>query len=180
MNRLIRQGFGFNTDIFETNILNLAVVLGIVVVFVGDALSTLLSHRRKIVLATMQEADQKARKVQQQLEEARKSVEISRLRAKEIRSQAAQTIEQEELAFQKQLNEDLRQLRETRAQRMQIERQRIVRSTAKKVVNLALIIVETDLGTLFSSQGTGRLKQKELNDIHVRNTLPQLKRSYLK
>ena len=82
--------------------------------------------------------------------------------------------------MQKQLNKDLHQLRETRVQRIQIERQRIIHSTAKKVVNLTLIIVETDLGILFSFQGTDRLKQKELNDIHVRNTLPHLKRSYLK
>ena len=97
MNGLIRQGFGFNTDIFETNILNLAVVLGIVVVFVGDALSTLLSHRRKIVLATMQEADQKARKVQQQLEEAKKSVEVARQRAQEIVSKQLELLNKKSL-----------------------------------------------------------------------------------
>lgn len=134
MNRLLRQGFGFNTDLFETNILNLAVVVGIVVTFVVDALSTLLAQRRKIILAIIQEADRKARNVQQQLEEAKKSVEVARQRAQEIRIQTARTIEQEKLALQKQLEEDLRQLREARDQRMQLERQRVVRSTAKKLL----------------------------------------------
>lgn len=174
MNRLLRQGFGFNTDLFETNILNLAVVVGIVVTFVVDALSTLLAQRRKIILAIIQEADRKARNVQQQLEEAKKSVEVARQRAQEIRIQTARTIEQEKLALQKQLEEDLRQLREARDQRIQLERQRVVRSTAKKVINLALAIAETHLRTVFNSQATGRLKQKELNDLHVRETLPRV------
>ena len=175
MEKLLRQGFGFNADLFETNILNLAVVLGIVVTFVGDALTTLLDQRRKIILATIQEADQKAAKVQQQLEEARKSVEISRLRAQEIAAQTSKIIEQEEISIQKQLEEDLRRLQETRDQRMHLERQRIVQATAQKVANIALSIVETNLRATFSSQGTGRLKQKELNDVHVQTTLQRLK-----
>jgi hypothetical protein len=42
----MRYGFGFNTDIFETNVLNLAVVVAIVVTVVGDAVATLLDQRR--------------------------------------------------------------------------------------------------------------------------------------
>lgn len=175
MRVLIRQGFGFNTDLFETNVLNLAVVLGIVVTFVGDALTTLLDQRRKIILATIQEADQKAAKVQQQLEEARKSVEASRVRAQELRIQTNRIIEQEKISIQKQLEEDLRRLRETRDQRIRLERQRIIQSTAQKITDMALIIVENNLRATFSSQGTGRLKQKELNDIHVQKTLHRLK-----
>jgi F-type H+-transporting ATPase subunit b len=175
MEKLIRQGFGFNTNLFETNILNLAVVLGIVVTFVGEALSTLLDQRRRIILATIQEADQKAAKVQQQLEEARKSVEISRLRAREIAIQTNKTIEQEEISIRKQLEEDLRRLQETRDQRLRLERQRVVQATAQKVADIAINIVETNLRATFSSQGTGRLKQKELNDIHVEKTLQHLK-----
>jgi len=175
MRVLIRQGFGFNTDLFETNVLNLAVVLGIVVTFVGDALTTLLDQRRKIILATIQEADQKAAKVQQQLEEARKSIEASRVRAQELRIQTNRIIEQEKISIQKQLEEDLRRLRETRDQRIRLERQRIIQSTAQKITDMALIIVENNLRATFSSQGTGRLKQKELNDIHVQKTLHRLK-----
>jgi F0F1-type ATP synthase membrane subunit b/b' len=61
---IIRQGFGIKTDLFETNILNLRVVLGIVVTFVGDALRTLLDQRKQIILLTLQEVDQKAKEVQ--------------------------------------------------------------------------------------------------------------------
>ena len=36
------EGFGFNGNILETNIINLAVVIGIVVSLGGDALSSLI------------------------------------------------------------------------------------------------------------------------------------------
>ena len=36
------HGFGINTNIFETNILNLAVVIAIVISFVGNNLTAIL------------------------------------------------------------------------------------------------------------------------------------------
>ena len=39
--------FGFNTNLLETNVLNLAVVLAIVLTYVGDALRGLLENRKQ-------------------------------------------------------------------------------------------------------------------------------------
>ena len=172
----IRQGFGFKTDLFETNILNLTVVLGIVVTFVGDALSTLLDQRRKIILSTLKEVDQKAKDVQQRLEEARESVETARLRAQEIRDQAAQTVEQENVIIQQMLKDDLLRLQERGRQRIQLERQRIIQFVAKQVANMTLKRAEGSLLISFGSQGRALSKQKELNDMHVRETFRRLKR----
>jgi len=68
----MRHGFGFNTNLIETNVLNLRVVVRIVVKVVGDALKNILDERRQIILSTLQEADKKERKIQQQLREAKK------------------------------------------------------------------------------------------------------------
>ena len=42
--------FGFNTNLLETNVLNLAVVLAIVITYVGDALRGLLANRKQTIL----------------------------------------------------------------------------------------------------------------------------------
>lgn len=173
---LIRHSWGLNTDIFETNILNLAVVVGIVITFVGDALRSLLEHRRRIVLLALQEADQKARKVRQQLEQAKEALEIARLRAGEIRIQAIQTVEQEDRKRKKQLEKDLSRLREKRRQEIQLERQRIVQSVSQQVAEIALNIVENDLMITFGTQGAALSKRKELNKTRVQKTLRQLER----
>ena len=41
------HGFGINTNILETNVINLAVVIAVVVTFVGDAVRELLENRKK-------------------------------------------------------------------------------------------------------------------------------------
>lgn len=41
---LAHGGFGINTNIFETNIINLAVVVGVVVSFVGNNLTACVTR----------------------------------------------------------------------------------------------------------------------------------------
>ena len=173
---IIRQGFGFNTNLFETNVLNLRVVLGVVVTFVGDALRTLLDQRRKIILSTLQEVDQKAKEVQKRLEDAQLSVEVARNRAQEIRNQAIQTIEQENTIIQEALKSDLKRIQERGKQRIKLERQRIIQSLSQQVAKITLRAAEGKLLITFNSQRKSRSKQKELNDMHVRETFRQLKR----
>jgi F-type H+-transporting ATPase subunit b len=69
------EGIGFNGNILETNIINLAVVVGIVVSFGGDALRSLLESRRQAILSTLQQAEQKAKDAQDRLAEAKAQLE---------------------------------------------------------------------------------------------------------
>merc|ERR1711976_692916 len=84
---LMRYSFRFNTNLIETNVLNLRVVVRIVVKVVGNTLKNTLDERRQMILSTLQEADKKERKLQQQLEEAKKALETARLSAQEIRAE---------------------------------------------------------------------------------------------
>jgi F-type H+-transporting ATPase subunit b len=53
------HGFGFNTNILETNVINLAVVIAVVVSVVGDAVRELLKNRKEII-NNLREADNRA------------------------------------------------------------------------------------------------------------------------
>ena len=50
---LMKYNFGFNTNIIETNVLNLRVVVGIVFTQVGEALKVRLDTRRNIILSIL-------------------------------------------------------------------------------------------------------------------------------
>lgn len=82
-------GFGINTDIFETNIINLAAVIGIVISFVGNNLTALLEDRKKTILNNLQEANQRAADAQEKLNAARAQLELAKKKAQEIRGEAA-------------------------------------------------------------------------------------------
>jgi F-type H+-transporting ATPase subunit b len=80
-------GFGFNTNLFETNIINLAAVVGIVVSFVGKNLSSLLEDRKTTIVQNLQEANQRAIDAQEKLNTARAQLEIAKKKAQEIREE---------------------------------------------------------------------------------------------
>nr|ALO21452.1 CF0 subunit I of ATP synthase [Lobochlamys culleus] len=92
---LAHGGFGFNGNIFETNIINLAAVLAIVVSFVGNNLTALLEDRKATILKNLQEANQRAIDVQEKLNQARAQLEIAKKKAQEIREEGVLRASQE-------------------------------------------------------------------------------------
>jgi F-type H+-transporting ATPase subunit b len=170
----LAHGFGINTNILETNVLNLAVVIGVVVTVVGDALKALLETRRQTILATLQEAEQKAAEAQARLDQARTALEAARSKASQIRAQAATAAEQEGAALASQFATDLARLRESASQSVQLQRQRAVQQIAQQVARLALQSAESTL-VEHLVKGSGRSRQRDLNERHVRETFRQLK-----
>jgi F-type H+-transporting ATPase subunit b len=173
------SNFGFNTDLLETNVLNLVVVVGVVVTVVGDAFRTLLDQRRQIILTTLEDVKQKARTAQDDFVEATEAVETARLYAQEIRMGAVSLAEQERIKIQKQLQKELQRIKERGRQALQIEYQRTIQVVTKQVTQIALLTAENTLSSalglineepcLFSS------KQAELNETHIRETFRQVK-----
>jgi F-type H+-transporting ATPase subunit b len=171
---LLRQGFGVNTNLLETNVLNLAVVVGVVIKVVGDSLRSLLDQRRQTILSTLREADLKAKEAKERLEAAQRTLDEARLRVQEIRIQTVQAIEREKSIAQKQLEADLHRLRDRRDQAIQLERQRTIQLISHQISNLALNSAENILLNALGSQSSSGSKQKELNEMHVRKTFCQL------
>jgi len=170
----LRQGFGLNTNLLETNVLNLAVVIGVVIKVVGDSLRSLLEQRRRTILSTLQEADLKAKEANQRLEAAQRTLEEARSRVQEIRIQTVQAVEREKSVAQSRLERDLRRLRDRRDQAIQIERQRTTQLISYQVSSLALNSAETILLNSLNPQEASNSKQKELNEMYVRKTFCQL------
>src|SRR5690348_5312835 len=82
-----KSGFGINKNIFETNIINLAAVVGIVVSFVGNNLSALLEDRKKTILSNLEEANRRALEAQEKLANAKSQLELAKKKAQEIRQE---------------------------------------------------------------------------------------------
>merc|ERR1712118_470033 len=97
-------------NLLETNVLNLAVVVSVVIKVVGDSLRSLLDQRRQAILSALREADLKAKAAKERLEAAQRTLTEARLRVQEIRIQSVQAIEREKSMAQKQLERDLHRL----------------------------------------------------------------------
>lgn len=87
LNLPLGEGFGINTNIFETNVINLSAVVTIVISFVGKNLSSLLEDRKKTILSNLQEANQRATDAAEKLAQAKAQLELAQSKAKEIREE---------------------------------------------------------------------------------------------
>jgi F-type H+-transporting ATPase subunit b len=135
---MLTQHFGFNTNILETNVLNLAVVLTVVVTYVGDALRGLLANRKQNILNNFREADQRASEAQERLNQARLQLEQAQAKATQIRDQALVTIEQEKNQIVRQNQDDIKRLSVLQQETLQFEQQKAQNELAQKLVRLAL------------------------------------------
>ena len=64
------NGFGINTNILETNIINLSVVITIVIYAVGGALTGLLENRKRLIVESFNKADLEYQNIQESLTQA--------------------------------------------------------------------------------------------------------------
>nr|YP_009238384.1 ATP synthase CF0 B subunit [Bracteacoccus aerius]AMO01262.1 ATP synthase CF0 B subunit [Bracteacoccus aerius] len=94
-NLSLAEGFGINTNIFETNVINLAAVVAIVISFVGKSLTSLLEERKKTIVNNLQEANQRAAEAQEKLAQARNQLQLAQKKALQIREEGVLKATQE-------------------------------------------------------------------------------------
>jgi F-type H+-transporting ATPase subunit b len=70
----LAEGFGFNTNLLETNILNLAVVLPLVFSLGKDTLTSILDTRREKILNSLRSADDRFKQAQLELDAAKSNL----------------------------------------------------------------------------------------------------------
>jgi F-type H+-transporting ATPase subunit b len=80
--------FGINTDIFETNIINLVIFVGFVFVVLSKNLSETLNTRQQKVISSIQEAEDRLQRSKTRLEEARKQLDQINLIVDDIKTEA--------------------------------------------------------------------------------------------
>lgn len=64
------EGFGVNTDILETNIINIGILVVILLQFVGGALATSLATRKQTILASVNDAEKRLFEAKERVSEA--------------------------------------------------------------------------------------------------------------
>jgi len=143
------HNFGFNFDIIETNILNLAVVLGVVLFLGGDVLTSLLNDRKQKILGTLKSATEKFLEAELQLSEAKQKIEIAKTKAIQIREQGKLTAVQTIQTLFQRTEEEIQRLNESKQASLRFEEEKAINILRQQVVTLsierALNILQTKL-----------------------------------
>ena len=132
------HGFGINTNIFETNIINLAVVIAIVVSFVGDALRELLATRKKKITDNISLADARVAEMEQRISDAKAQLEKAKKRASQIREQGVLTAEQEKNLCIEQAQREATRLKQLKDDSIRLQQQKAIQSISQQIVTLSV------------------------------------------
>nr|YP_010625757.1 CF0 subunit I [Leptadenia pyrotechnica]WBG94517.1 CF0 subunit I [Leptadenia pyrotechnica] len=148
--------FGFNTDIFSTNLINLSVVLGVLIFFGKGVLSDLLDNRKRRILNTIRNSEELRGGAIEQLEKARARLRKVEMEAEQFRVNGYSEIEREKLNLINSTSKTLEQLENYKNETIQFEQQRTINQVRQRVFQQAL---RGALGTL-----NGCLN----NELHLR------------
>jgi len=162
-------GFALNTNILDTNIINLVVVLGVLFTVGGDALKATLDNRKEAILSTMQEAEERAKQAQAQLEEAKKALASAKSKAEEIRKQSVVAAEKAKNQILMQTEEDSKRLEQTKQEIISLQQQTALQKLSKQVVALALAQVEDRLLTQKSKDSSFHRSITNFHIVLLRN-----------
>nr|YP_009632603.1 AtpF [Hoya pottsii]YP_010538219.1 ATP synthase CF0 subunit I [Hoya silvatica]YP_010592211.1 ATP synthase CF0 subunit I [Hoya angustifolia]UYC30248.1 ATP synthase CF0 subunit I [Hoya sp. 11 WO-2022]QBX88051.1 AtpF [Hoya pottsii]UYC32232.1 ATP synthase CF0 subunit I [Hoya silvatica]WAB52176.1 ATP synthase CF0 subunit I [Hoya pottsii]WAB52656.1 ATP synthase CF0 subunit I [Hoya angustifolia] len=148
--------FGFNTDIFSTNLINLSVVLGVLIFFGKGVLSDLLDNRKRRILNTIRNSEELRGGAIEQLEKARARLRKVEMEADRYRVNGYSEIEREKLNLINSTSKTLEQLENYKNETIQFEQQRVINQVRQRVFQQAL---RGALGTLNSCLN---------NELHLR------------
>nr|USG98105.1 ATP synthase CF0 subunit I [Urera baccifera] len=148
--------FGFNTDIFATNPINLSVVLGVLIFFGKGVLNDLLDNRKQRILKTIRNSEELRGRSLEQLEKARSHLRKVEIEADQFRVNGYSEIEREKLNLINSTYKTLEQLENYKNDTIRFEQQRAINQVRQRVFQQAL---QGALGTLNSCLN---------NDLHLR------------
>ena len=141
MENLETQGFGLNTNIFETNILNLLVVLAVVFIFGGNALRGLLSNRKQTITSNLEEADRRAKQSQEKLAQLKNQLEQYKTKADDILKNGHEYAKQERITRQKETEDQIARLKTSREKIIDLQREQVMKKLSQQVMSTILSTV---------------------------------------
>lgn len=123
----------------------LLVVIGVVISFVGDALSSLLKNRQKLILSNLNEAEGRAEKAKEDFNEAHLQFELAKRKTIEIAEQATINLNKEKEDAQLQTEEIIRRLEKLKEEALLSQRQKALKSLSKQFIQSSLTQVRKKL-----------------------------------
>ncbi len=138
-------GFGLNLNLFETNIVNLAIVIFGLYKFLPNFLGSILERRRAIILADLKDAEERLASASSALTQAQQDLAAAQQKAEQIRADGKSRAEAIRLDSEKRTIEEMARLKQGAAADLDAEASRVSNQLRREAARLA---IEKALATL--------------------------------
>ncbi len=135
---LATQGFGLNLNLFETNIINLAVVIFGLYKFLPNFLGGMLERRRAAILSDLKDAETRLQEATKALDQAKKELASAEQKASQIRTDCKARAEAIRLESEKRTVEEMARIKQGAASDLNAEASRVTGQLRREAARLAI------------------------------------------
>nr|YP_003795566.1 ATP synthase CF0 subunit I [Pteridium aquilinum subsp. aquilinum]ADK47565.1 ATP synthase CF0 subunit I [Pteridium aquilinum subsp. aquilinum]QRK25961.1 ATP synthase CF0 subunit I [Pteridium aquilinum subsp. japonicum] len=152
----LAASIGLNTNILETNLINLILVLGILFYYGKGVLINFLENRERTILNTIRDAEERQKEATEKLQKARIRLQQAKVKADEIRINGLTQMDREQRDLVEAADEDLKGLEDSKNYAIRFEKQRAIEQVRQQVSRLA------------SERALQSLNSRLDNELHLR------------
>ena len=164
---LATEGFGLNFNLFETNILNWAVVVFGLYKFLPSFLGKMLQKRREGILLELKDAEDRLSNATIALEKAKSDLLLAEEKASQIKADSLKRSEAIKLESEKKAIEEMARIKQSAISDESSEASRAISQLRQEAVELAIRKVLDSLPNKLDPSTQENLVTKSINDIEI-------------
>ena len=132
------EGFGLNLNLFETNIINLAVVIFGLYKFLPGFIGKILEKRRSTIISDLNDAEERLAQAKNSLSKAKEELASAKQKAEKIRNDCKARAEAIRLESEKRTVEEMARIKQGAASDLNAEAARVTSQLRKEAAELAI------------------------------------------
>lgn len=151
------SGFGLNLDILDTNLINLALLVGILFYYGKPIVSNILSERRSKIVAQIGEIEQRQKQAEATLAAEQEKLKQAEATAAKIRAEAETNAQKARASILAQGEKEVERLKAMAGQDLSSEEQRAIAELKQRVAALAIERVKSQLSNILDDSAQVKL-----------------------
>ena len=164
---LATEGFGLNLNLFETNLLNWAVVVFGLYKFLPGFLGKMLQKRREGILLELKDAEDRLLKATQALDKANSDLSLAEEKATQIKADSLKRSELIRMESEKKAIEEMARIKQSAISDESSEASRAISQLRKEAVELAIKKALDSLPNRLDQTAQENLVTQSINNIEM-------------
>ena len=161
------EGFGLNLNLFETNLLNWAVVVFGLYKFLPGFLGKMLQKRREGILLELKDAEDRLQKATKALEKAKTDLSLAEEKASQIKTDSLKRSESIRMESEKKAIEEMARIKQSAISDESSEATRAISQLRKEAVELAIKKSLDSLPNRLDKKSQENLVTQSINNIEM-------------
>ncbi len=162
---LASGAFGLNLNVFETNIINLAVVIFGLYKFLPNFLGGMLERRRSAILTDLKDAEESLEQAKIDLSQAQKELQSAEKKADQIRIDCKARAEAIRLESEKRTVEEMARIKQGAASDLNAEAARVSSQLRREAARLAIDKALKTLPKKLNDEAQAKFLSQSINNM---------------